>query len=91
MEKSLRRKKKRLRAKKSYESQLQQQRSLLTEATSDQDRKRISERIQSLTRLWKRKQQIWWSEDQVRLVESAVVVLQNSIQNVFLLSGMDGQ
>ena len=91
MEKSLRRKKKRLRAKKSYESQLQQQRSLLAAATSDQDRKRISERIQSLTRLWKRKQQIWWSEDQVRLVESAVVVLQNSIQNVFLLSGMDGQ
>ena len=37
-------------------SQLQQQRSLLAAATSDQDRKRISERIQSLTRLWKRKQ-----------------------------------
>jgi hypothetical protein len=67
MKKNLRRKKKRLQAKKSFEQQLRQQHTFLEQAASEEERAIINEQLTSIVRLWEREQQIWWSEDQVSL------------------------
>jgi hypothetical protein len=65
MKKSLRRKKQRIHTKKITEHQLKTQHDLLSQATTDEDKAAIKEKIRSLTRLWERQQEIWRSEDRV--------------------------